>query len=206
MDILRRYGRGELTAAILNALNLPERTLRTIRKDREKITVALKAGAGSVSNRVPLGQSTTMVRLEKMLVTWMDHRKCQGFNMTFGNTKKKVMECYHHLKEKEMGPVPEFITRTGWYYKFKSCYAFCSVKCSGEAKSTDEDDAASYPDRLRAIIEGGGRVTSPSRYLTWMKRACSGRRCLNAHTSQRRSLPLASKRSRTVSPSCWGLT
>ena len=159
MDILRRYGRGELTAAILNALNLPERTLRTIRKDREKITVALKAGAGSVSNRVSLGQSTTMVRLEKMLVTWMDHRKCQGLNMTFGNTKKKIMECYHHLKEKEMGPVPEFITRTGWFYKFKSCYAFCS-----------------------------------------------GRRCLNVHTSQRRSLPLASKRSRTVSPSCWGLT
>ena len=45
MDILKRYDKGESTAAIRNALNLPEFTLRTIRKDREKITTALKAGA-----------------------------------------------------------------------------------------------------------------------------------------------------------------
>ena len=47
MDILRRYGREESTAAIRNALNLPEFTLCTIRKGREKITAAVKAGAGS---------------------------------------------------------------------------------------------------------------------------------------------------------------
>ena len=44
MDILRRYNRGESTAAIKNTLNLPESMLRTIRKDREKITAAVKAG------------------------------------------------------------------------------------------------------------------------------------------------------------------
>ena len=76
--------------------------------------------------------------------------------MTFDDTKKKAMECYHHLKEKETGLVPKFVASTGWFYKFKSHYAFCSVKRSGEAKSTDEDAAASYPDRLRAVIEEGG--------------------------------------------------
>ena len=49
MDIFRRYDRKELTSDIRKALNLPESTLRTIRKDREKITAALKAGAGSRS-------------------------------------------------------------------------------------------------------------------------------------------------------------
>ena len=43
MDILRRYDRGESTAAIRNALNLANSTLRTIRKDREKIMAAAKA-------------------------------------------------------------------------------------------------------------------------------------------------------------------
>ena len=47
INILRRYDRGESTAAIRNGLNLPESTLCTIRKDREKITAAVKAGAGS---------------------------------------------------------------------------------------------------------------------------------------------------------------
>ena len=57
MDILRRYDRGESTATIRNQLNLPESMLRTIRKDREKITAAIKAGAGSCSMKVSLGQS-----------------------------------------------------------------------------------------------------------------------------------------------------
>ena len=155
MDILRRYDRGESTADIRNALNLPESTLRTIRKDREKIMEAVKAGAGSCSIKVSSGQSNIMVRTEKMLVTRMDHRKRQGLNVTFDDTKKKAMECFNHLKQ-EMGPVSEFSASTGWFYKFKTRYGFHNVKLSGEAKSADEDAAASYPDCLRAIIEEGG--------------------------------------------------
>ena len=67
MDILRRYDRGESTAAIRNALNLLESTLMTIRKDREKITAAVKAEAGSGSTKMSSGQSNIMVMM--MLVT-----------------------------------------------------------------------------------------------------------------------------------------
>ena len=117
MDILRRYDRGESTTAIRNALNLPESMLRTIRKDREKITAAVKAGAGSWSTKVSLGQSNIMVWTEKMLVTWLDHRKRQGLNVTFYDTEKKATECFNHLKQ-EMSLVPEFNASTGWFYKF----------------------------------------------------------------------------------------
>ena len=78
MDIIRRYGRGESTNAIRNTLHLPGSTLRTIRKDREKILAAFKARAGGTFTRVPSGQSTFMVRLERMLVTWMDHRRIRA--------------------------------------------------------------------------------------------------------------------------------
>ena len=89
MNILRRHNRGESTAAIRSELTLPESMLRTIRKDREKIMAAFKAGAGSHSTRVLSGQSTIMVHTEKMLVTWMDHRKRQGLNVAFDNTKRR---------------------------------------------------------------------------------------------------------------------
>ena len=39
--------------------------LRTIRKDREKITAAVKAGTGSRSTKVMSGQSNIVVRMEK---------------------------------------------------------------------------------------------------------------------------------------------
>ena len=97
-----------------------------------------------------------MVRMEKMLVMWMAHRKCQGVNVTFDNTKNKGMKCFNYLKEKEISPVPDFVAGTGWFYKFKMRYGFHSIERSGEAKSANEDAAASYPDRLKPIIEEGG--------------------------------------------------
>ena len=75
VDIIRRYNGGESTNAIRNALHLPESTLRSIRKDKKKILAAFKAGAGDTATRVSSGQSTLVVCMEKMLVTWMDHRK-----------------------------------------------------------------------------------------------------------------------------------
>ena len=159
---LRGYNKMESTTAIRNVLNLPESTLHAIRKDK-KIMAAFKAGAGSSSTRVSSGQSTLMVCLEKMLVTWMDHRKRQGLNMTFNDTKKKAMECYHHLKAKETGPIPDFVASTRWFYNFKARYAFRSVNRSGEAKSAEAGTSALYPDELKAIIERGGGGTNLSR-------------------------------------------
>ena len=69
MDVLRRYDRGESTAAIRTVLNLPEIKLHTIRNNKEKIMAAFKAWALNVSIRVSSDQSTFMVRFEKMLVT-----------------------------------------------------------------------------------------------------------------------------------------
>ena len=65
VDIMMRYERGESTNAIKLAVSHPESTLWTIRKDREKILAAFKAGAGASAARVSSRQSTFMVQVEK---------------------------------------------------------------------------------------------------------------------------------------------
>ena len=159
VDIIRRYERRESTNVIKLALCLPESTLRTIRKDKEKIMAAFKAGTGASATRVSSGQPQFMVCLEKMLVTWMDHWKRQGLSVMMEDAQKKVLEVYEHLKAKETGPVPDFVASRGWFHNFKFRHAFKSIKRSGEAKSTDTDAAdaaAAFPDELRSMIEEGG--------------------------------------------------
>ena len=53
MDILRRYDRGESTAAIRSVLNLPYSTLLYIRDHREKIMAVIKSGTGSLFRSRP---------------------------------------------------------------------------------------------------------------------------------------------------------
>ena len=54
------------------------------------------------------------------------------------------------------GPHTRIHHQHGLVLQFKNLYAFRSIKCSGKAKSADEDAAASYLDCLRAIIEESG--------------------------------------------------
>ena len=166
---------------------------------------AFKAGTGASATRVSSEQPEFMVHLEKKLVTWMDHRKRQGLCVTTKDAQKKALEVYDHLKAKETDPVPDFAASRGWLQNFKARHSFRSIKRSGEAKSADADAAAAFLDELRAIIEEGG--TSPSRFLTWIRQAFSGKKCLNAPTSpKKRSLPPDLRRSWTDSPSFWGRT
>ena len=155
VDIIQQYERGETTNAIMLALGLPESTLRTIQKDKEKILAAFKAGTGASATKVSSGQPEFMVRLKKMLITWMDHRKRLGLSVMTEDTQKKALKVYNHLKAKETGPVPDFVASRGWFQNFKTRHSFRSIKRSGEAKSADADAAAAFPDELRAIIEEG---------------------------------------------------
>ena len=77
MDILRRYDRGESTAAICNALNLSESTLRTIRKDREKIMAAVKQVQVAVSQRCR----------QASLTSWSGWRKCWYHGWIIGSVR-----------------------------------------------------------------------------------------------------------------------
>ena len=165
MDILRRYDRGESRAAIRNAFNHPESTFRTIRKDREKIMAAVKAGAGSCATKVSSGQSNIIAKMEKMLVTWMDHRKRQGLNVAFDDTKNKAMECFSYLKEKETGPVPDFVP--AWA-------GFRSLRCAMASIASSALERPRAPMRMQLLPTQRPSLrtgdTSPSRSSTSMKR------------------------------------
>ena len=157
LDVIRRYDRGESTNAIRGALNFPESTLRTIRKDREKILSAVKAGASALATKVG-AQPEIMVRMEKMMATWMTQRKHQGLSVTYDESRGKALEVFDHLKKQKEDPsaVPAFTASHGWFQNFKTRFGFHNVKKQGEAKSADEEAAAAYPARIKEIMEEGG--------------------------------------------------
>ena len=172
-------------------------------KVREKITAAVKAEAGRCATKVSAGQSNIMVRMEMMLVTWMDHRKHQGLNVTFDDAKNKAMECFSYLKEKETGPMHDFSDSKAGFVSLRC--AMDSIASSSRERPREPMRTPLLPTQIVSWPSLRRRGTSPSRCSTRMKRVCSGSRCLNAHTSQgKRSMPRVSKCSRTVSPSCWG--
>ena len=137
----------------------------------------------------------------------MDGSYCRrrlGINMTFDDTKNKAMECFNYLKEEETSPVPDFIASMSWFYKFKTRYGFHSVKRSGEAKSANEDAAASYPDRLKTIIEEG--MYKPKQVFNMDETGLQWKKMPErSYITREEKFVRASKHSRTVSPSCWEL-
>ena len=105
-----------------------------------------------------------MVRIEKMLVTWMDHRKRQGLNVTFDEAKKKAMECYNHPKKKETGPAPEVNASMSWFYKFKTHYGFHNISAWERLRALTRTPL--LPTRIVSgpSLRKGERVQAPANF------------------------------------------
>ena len=89
----------------------------------------------------------------------MDHRKCLGLNVTFDDTKNKAMGCFNYLKEKETGPMPDFVASTGCFISSRRNMAF--IASSAQERSSP-DAASSYPHHLKAIVEECGGLQAPA--------------------------------------------
>ena len=67
MEIIRRYNRGQTTADIKRALNVPESTLRTIRSNKDKITASVQLGSPGAAKRTKIVQNPALKKTEEMV-------------------------------------------------------------------------------------------------------------------------------------------
>jgi hypothetical protein len=74
LDVMKRYERNEHTVDVANAMGILESTLRTIRKQAEKITESCKSSMRLLASKVTQIGMPIMEKLEKMLAQWIEHR------------------------------------------------------------------------------------------------------------------------------------
>jgi hypothetical protein len=75
LDVIKRYECNRCTAGIANAMGIPESTLRTIRKEAEKIKESCKSATRMTASKITQMWVLIMKKLEKVLAQWFEHEQ-----------------------------------------------------------------------------------------------------------------------------------
>lgn len=135
LEVLERIDNGQKTSVIEKALKLNESTIRSIRSNGDKIRASAKAGAPMNSCKSSYARPVEMVRMEKMLATWIHHQNKTYVPVSYSLIHEKAKSIYNSLEGDDKKP---FSASSGWFAKFRKRYNLTTVE---EAVSSDSPTA-----------------------------------------------------------------
>ncbi|XP_060765555.1 tigger transposable element-derived protein 1-like [Neoarius graeffei] len=174
LDMLKE---GRSYAAVGRHYGINESSVRSIKKEENKIRTTAAISFNKDAKRVVTVRNKTIVRMESALALWI--KDCRKKNITLDTnvicTKaKKLYETFadsddiHDSEEEEdvdLRPSTSavhavsspFNASKGWFEKFQKRFGLKNVSLHGEAASANTAGAEAYVNnRFKAIIEEGG--------------------------------------------------
>lgn len=157
IQILDRLIKGEKAAHVAKTLNLNEATVRTIKKNENKIRSAVAAGSSIATKYAARPRAPIIERMEKALNIWIDDCSQKRIPLDGNIIKQKALKIYKLLQENgESSTSPDFVASKGWLEKFKKRFAIHNIKIQGESASADYEAARTYPAKIQKVIEEQG--------------------------------------------------
>lgn len=142
ITILDRLKSGEKVIVIAKDLKLNEATIRTIKKNENKIRNL--TGSLVSLNKTARIKDTFIPKMEKSLMLWIQDCSLRNFTLNSNVIKEKAIEIYQDVKELESVNEShryDFKASKGWFNRFKNRFSLGNVKIIGENVSADIESA-----------------------------------------------------------------
>ena len=96
-------------------------------------------------------------KMEDMLIVWMQDLIHKNVPLSGLAVRQQALAFYEFLNNQLVGSSNEtFVASRGWFDRFKSRFSLHNVSFSGEKASADQEAAALFPAKLKALIEEKG--------------------------------------------------
>lgn len=168
LKIIEMLEKGSKISEVARLHNLNESTIRTIKSNTNSIKLAVREAIPTSSKLVKYTRDSVMVKMEKLLVQWIEDNNKKHIGMDTRIIQSKALSIFNQLKEKSQigkdkegigGKSSSFVASKGWFDKFKKRYNFHNIKFMGEAASADVGAASEFVRSLRIHLKDNGYST-----------------------------------------------
>lgn len=126
IKILDRLKSGEGSTAVANYFNLSEATVRTIKKNEDKIRTYVLAGSSTDYKRVPQMRDSTIESMEHLLLLWIEKNFEHGQPLNHKVIRCEAVKIFNNIKASQL-PSPNgknivFCGSKKWFENFKKRY------------------------------------------------------------------------------------
>ncbi|KAK9704379.1 Tc5 transposase DNA-binding domain [Popillia japonica] len=145
LKIIEMLEKGSKMSEVARLHNLNESTIRTMKSNTNSIKLAVREAIPTSSKLVKYTRDSVMVKMEKLLVQWIED-----------NNKKHIGMDTRIIQKGIGGKSSSFVASKGWFDKFKKRYNFYNIKFMGEAASADVGAASEFVRSLRIHLKDNG--------------------------------------------------
>ncbi|XP_023236885.1 probable ATP-dependent RNA helicase DDX43 [Centruroides sculpturatus] len=160
IKILDRLKFGEKIKVIAKDLKLKKATIRSIKRNENKIRARISSGSLASLDKTARIKDTLMPKMEKCLMLWMEDCFSKNFPLNNNVIMQKATKIYQHLKELESVSFNEshqyeFKASKGWFRRFRNRFSLCNVKDGGQSASANIEAAKRFQKNFLKIVEDG---------------------------------------------------
>ena len=119
----------ETIASVARKFNVNESTIRTIRKNKDKIRQS-SSELGTHAQLSKVTRNVNILKMEDMLIIWIQDLIYKKIPLDAKTIRQQALDFYNHL-EKNNPTNLEFSASKGWFEPFKNRYLLRSVKFTG---------------------------------------------------------------------------
>ncbi|XP_074854943.1 tigger transposable element-derived protein 1 [Carettochelys insculpta] len=158
LDILRCFDAGKRAVDIGIALGLTPTTVRTIRRNADKIRASAQSVIPLSATTISQSRSSLLENMEHLLSVWIEDQNQRNVPVSLLMIQAKAKSLYDNLKrhQGEGSQAETFTASQGWFDGFKRRYNLHNIKMSSEVAGADTAAAKKFTDCLKKIIEEGG--------------------------------------------------
>nr|XP_006128720.1 tigger transposable element-derived protein 1-like [Pelodiscus sinensis] len=158
LDVLRCLDEGERAVDIGIALGLTPTTVRTIRRNADKIRASARWVTPLSATTISQSRSSLLENMERLLSVWIEDQNQRNVPLSLLVIQAKAKSLYDNLKidQGEGSQTETFTASQGWFDQFKKRYHLHNIKMSDEATSADIAAAKIFSHYLKKIIAEGG--------------------------------------------------
>ncbi|XP_014600850.1 PREDICTED: tigger transposable element-derived protein 1 [Polistes canadensis] len=156
VEILNRLKDGERISSVGKSFDLNESTIRTLKRNEEKIRKTMADGCPLGAKRTTRNRDIDIVKMERDLMIWLYDCIAKNIPVNGNHIKEKALQIYNHLIEIR-GPSADdkkqskFSASKGWLENLKKRYSLHNIKFQGE--QTAYKFKAESPENLDAYKE-----------------------------------------------------
>ena len=144
--ILDKLDRGVRVCSLAREYNVNESTIRTIRKNADKVRASLCAGNVMTSWTFRSAANVVLAKTEKLLLLYLDRQGRVGIGTDNTFLREKALEYYSRMAIRMNVENPIlFAASKGWLNGFKLRHHLSQKKFAGETVSADDKAAQDCP-------------------------------------------------------------
>jgi len=160
LTIIQQLENGETAASLGRFYNVNESSIRTIKKNAERIRNSVAQSCSLAAKKTVRVRNPLLEKTEKMLAIWVEDQNKKKMTVNSRIIRTKALKLYEHLQQRhrDSSSAEPSAASKGWFDKFQMRQNLHNIRMKGDINSGENVSNYVFSDEFKAFVTAKGYI------------------------------------------------